>query len=139
MFDAHLPLFWFEINSSFSWFFAFELSHFFIIGFMAGHWFLCVDMYHGYIFRIIYVNRCSSSKRILERKISMNISYYLWFYHFENYRNMNPRPKKVNITARLVVKDHPLLQMKILVAGILTHMELVLNEFERIVKVYKWV
>ena len=33
---------------------------------------------------------------------------------------MNPRPKKAMITARLVVKGHPLLQMKTLVAGIPT-------------------
>ena len=43
---------------------------------------------------------------------------------------MNPRPKKAMITARLIVKGHPLLQMKILVAGILTQMELILNPFK---------
>ena len=53
---------------------------------------------------------------------------------FENYRNMNFRPKKAMITARLVVKGHLLLQMKILVAGIVTQMELILNWFEGIIR-----
>ena len=62
---------------------------------------------------------------------------FQWIFHvtsgftiFLNYRNMNPRPKKAMITARLIVKGHPLLQMKILVAGILTQMELILNPFK---------
>ena len=58
---------------------------------------------------------------------SDNFILFVVLSFFENYRNMNLRPKKAMITARLVVKGHLLLQMKILVAGILTQMELILN------------
>ena len=56
---------------------------------------------------------------------SDNFILFVVLSFFENYRNMNPRPKKTMITARLVVKGHLLLQMKILVAGIHTQMELI--------------